>query len=202
MALQLQALEPAIGETAADRWQGRLLAGSDAAGGPTGHPRDAGDLVRPCSLLLSLSLSLICIFWSLHPSIYRSPHASGCIAHSLDPLALQEHLCLPHAEQRDFSPRPERLAGLYSHISSLPILPYLTAPLGLNAAQTNQKTIDWVRHSVNLSYATYPLLAAIGTDPGEHMKVLSQDRRLLCACLRVAVMRSVVVAVAVVVVRC
>ena len=46
---------------------------------------------------------------------------------------------------------------------------------GINVDQTNPETIAWVRHAVNLTFATYPLLAAIATDPGEHMKTLTGE---------------------------
>lgn len=58
------------------------------------------------------------------------------------------------------------------NIFAYPVLNNETSPLGINVSQTNMKTIAWVRHSVNLTFATYPLLDAIATDPGEHMSDL------------------------------
>ena len=64
------------------------------------------------------------------------------------------------------------------NIFAYPILNNLTSDRGISVSQRNTKTIDWVQHSVNhfvnLTFATYPLLAAIVTDPGAKNIILNE----------------------------
>ena len=45
---------------------------------------------------------------------------------------------------------------------------------GVNIKQSNEKTVAWVRYAINKTLSTYPLLFAIGTDPGERMSADSR----------------------------
>eukprot|EP00041_Stephanoeca_diplocostata_P014394 m.261011 g.261011 ORF g.261011 m.261011 type:complete len:806 (+) comp19685_c0_seq1:259-2676(+) len=55
------------------------------------------------------------------------------------------------------------------NIFVFPILNNETSPSGVNISQVNPVTKAWVRQAVNRTFCTYPLLAGIGTDPGERM---------------------------------
>lgn len=60
------------------------------------------------------------------------------------------------------------------NIFVFPILNNETSTSGVNISQENPVTKAWVRQAVNRTFCTYPLLAGIGTDPGERMSKVHQ----------------------------